>query len=177
MPQEQVSWFALRVADLALRHGRLTEEARSVAEAALRESPADARLVALMARYWAEREAWQEARSWAAQAVAAGADLQTLALLGDAEAALGDSVAARRSWNEVERRAREAPEPFNRQWTQFRLDHGVEPEQTRAILELEIVERPDILGWRMLARARELTGDHAGAARALEEATRQARGS
>lgn len=169
LPREQVAWFALRVADLGLRHGRL-REAQRAALGGLEARPGDPRLLSLMARWHATGHRWSKARAWARRIDTAAMDLQTLALLGDAEAALGDSAAASRAWAEVERRARANPEPFNRQWTQFRLDHRIALDSTRAVLEREIRERPDVLGWRMLAQARLLTGDTAAAREAREKA-------
>jgi tetratricopeptide (TPR) repeat protein len=174
LPREQVAWFHLRVADLALRHGRL-DEARREALAGLETRPGDPRLVSVLVRWHATRRQWRDALTWAGRVSPVLLDLQTLALVGDALAALGDTAAARRTWDEVERRAHAGPEPFNRQWTQFRLDHGIAPAETRGILEQEILERPDELGWRMLAQAREATGDAAGAAAARAQAERVVR--
>ncbi len=166
LPREQRAWFHLRLADLALRHGRFVE-AEQEARRGLDARPGDPRLLSVLVRWSAARQAWQDALAWAARADWTALDLQTVALVGDAHAALGDSAAGERAWNEVERRAYTNPEPFNRQWTQFRLDHGIALAETRALLEREVRERPDVLGWRMVAQARRLTGDTAGAQRAL----------
>ena len=54
---------------------------------------------------------------------------------------------------EIERRALAAPEPFNRQWTEFRITHGRRLDETIAILRAELDVRPDVLGHALLARA------------------------
>jgi tetratricopeptide (TPR) repeat protein len=169
LPREQVAWFHLRIGDLALRHGRLAE-----AEAALRSGlaaePGDGRLMSAMARLAAARGRWREVIRWAERADAGGADLATLALLGDAYAAVGERDRALHTWDRVEAAHRANPEPFARQWTQYRLDHQVRLAETRAVLEREVLERPDVLGWDMLAWARYLTGDLAGAREAARRA-------
>ncbi|MGQ0539491.1 MAG: hypothetical protein ACT4R6_11120, partial [Gemmatimonadaceae bacterium] len=90
----------------------------------------------------------------------------------DALAALGDSAAAMARWAAAERMAQENPEPFNRQWTLFRLEHGIALAATRELLEREIAVRRDVYGWDQLAWARYLTGDTDGAAQAMREALR-----
>jgi len=176
LPREQVAWFQLRVGDVELRHGRLAE-----AERALRDGldvlPDDARLLAALGRVAAARGRWRSVIRWGERAGGA-ADIATLALVGDAHAALGDRPAAALWYARAERLAAERPEPFNRQWTQFRLDHRRAVAQTRMLLEQEIRIRPDVYGWDLLAWARYLDGDVAGASdamgRALHMGTRDA---
>jgi len=171
LPREQVSWFQLRVADLALRFGRLVEADRALT-AGLRAEPGDYRLLAAKTRSLALRGRWRAALRWGARAEAAGADIATLALIGDVWGARGDSVRARSYWDEAEQAAFDKPEPYNRQWTLFRLDHGIALDSTRAILEREITGRRDVYGWDQLAWARHLTGDRYGARAAMREALR-----
>jgi tetratricopeptide (TPR) repeat protein len=66
----------------------------------------------------------------------------------------------------------ESPEPYARQWTQFRLDHRRAIPQTRALLAEEARGRPDALGQDMLAWALYLSGDHAAAREASRRALR-----
>jgi tetratricopeptide (TPR) repeat protein len=68
--------------------------------------------------------------------------------------------------------ARENPEPFNRQWTLFALEHGVRLLEIRELLEREIMIRQDVYGWDQLAMARYLTGDVSAAEQAIREAMR-----
>lgn len=171
LPREQVAWFHLRIADVELRSGRLRE-----AERALREGLAlardDARLLAARARLEAARGRWASAVRWGERAVAIAPDIAALAVVGDAWAARGDSVRARAYWARAEAAGPANPEPFNRQWTLFLLDHGRRLAETRALLEAEITVRRDVYGWDQLAWARHLTGDRTGAEVAMAEALR-----
>jgi cytochrome c-type biogenesis protein CcmH/NrfG len=101
-----------------------------------------------------------------------GADLATLALVGDAHATLGDTATAEAWYGHAERLAAERPEPFNRQWSQFRLDHRRHVAETRTLLEHEVRIRPDVYGWDLVAWARYLDGDVSGAAEAITRAQR-----
>ena len=170
LPVEQRAWFALRLADFLVRHGH-PREAAGVARAGLEVAPDDGRLMLILARTAAFRAAWKDVLRNVERAGDA-ADISSLSLAGDAAQALGDTAAARAWWERAERRGHEQPEPFNRQWTLFRLEHDVEPNDTRAILEREIQERRDVYGWDQLAMARLATGDVAGAERAVDEALR-----
>lgn len=169
LPREQVAWFHLRVADIALRFGRL-REARAAIARGLAVEPNDFRLLAAMARWHAVREQWRAAVSWGLRAAAAGGDMQTLDLVGDAFAALGNHAEARRYLDRADSLGVHYPEPFNRQWTLFRLDHSHRVNETRELLEQEILERQDVYGWDQLAWARYRTGDMAGARLAIGQA-------
>jgi tetratricopeptide (TPR) repeat protein len=170
LPREQVAWFQLRVGDLELRYGRLADAERALRDG-LAVVPDDPRLLAALARVAAARGRWRDVVAYAERADS-GADIATLALLGDAQAALGDAPSAAGWYVRAERLAAERPEPFNRQWTQFRLDHRRAVPQTRALLEEEIRTRPDVYGWDLLAWARYLDGDVAAASQASDRALR-----
>lgn len=176
LPREQVAWFHLRVGDLELRNGRLRQAERAFRQG-LAVEPGDGRLWAGLARVEAARGRWRRVLEHAARA-GDRADLATLALMGDAHAALGDQAEAAAMYARVEAGYAANPEPFARQWSQFRLDHGRSLASTRALLEDEARARPDVLGADMLAWARYLTGDLRGAreasARALRLGTRDA---
>lgn len=169
LPLEQRAWFHLRVADLTLRHGRLAEAGEAIASG-LAVNPGDARLLAARLRLAAQRQDWTAAREAAREALAAGPDIATRSLAGDVAAALGNCREARELWSSADSAYAEQPEPFARQWTLHRLQHGVALDSTRALLEREVRERPDALGWQLVGLARELTGDSAGAARARHTA-------
>jgi tetratricopeptide (TPR) repeat protein len=171
LPREQAAWFHLRVADLALRTGRL-DHAGTVLGRGLRAAPDDPRLLAARARLEAARGRWRGAIRWGERALAGGADIATLALVGDAWGALGDTSRAASFWARAEAAGRDNPEPFNRQWTLFLLDHDRQLGATRDLLEGEITERQDVYGWDQLAWARHQTGDRAGAREAMAQARR-----
>jgi tetratricopeptide (TPR) repeat protein len=170
LPREQVAWFHLRVGDIALRNGRLREAERAFRDG-LAVEPGDARIAAAVARLCAARGQWHETIRWATRA-GAGADLATRALIGDARAALGDLPAAERAYADAERFAEENTEPFNRQWTLFRLDHGRHLAETLALLREEIQVRGDVYGWDQLAWALYLNGEFASARAASAQAMR-----
>ena len=146
LPAEQVAWFQLRVADLALRTGRLRDADRALA-AGLRVNPGDARLRSARARLAAARENWKQVLAEVA-GLEDRLDLATLALAGDAERALGRPERAEAWYAQVEAQARANAEPFARQWTQFCLEHGRHLEETTRTLEAEIEQRTDVLGHR-----------------------------
>jgi tetratricopeptide (TPR) repeat protein len=170
LPREQIAWFHLRLGDLELRSGRLRAAERAL-RAGLEIEPNDHRLLSVMARVAAVRGRWDETIQYSTHA-GARADLATRALLGDAYAATGDTARAEREYAAIEDAAAANPEPYNRQWTQFRLDHARRLPETRALLEAEIGARRDVLGYDMLAWARYLTCDHVGAASAMRTAMR-----
>jgi tetratricopeptide (TPR) repeat protein len=153
-----------------MRAGRL-RQAEDALRAGLAVEPGDARLYAALARLEALRGRWRRAVAYG-EAAGGRADLATLALVGDAHAALGDRAVAEAWWRKVEEGYAANPEPYARQWTQFRLDHEIGPAETRAVLEGEIRGRPDALGWDVLAWARLRTGDVAGAREASRRALR-----
>ncbi len=167
---EQLAWFHVRVGDLELRHGRLAEADRALHDG-LAVRPGDPRLLGALARLAAARHDWRGVIRWGERAGDAP-DLATLGLVGDAYAALGDSVVAETWWAAVERAAAANPEPFNRQWTQFRLDHGRRIPETLALLRAEIAVRRDVLGYDQLAWALYLSGDYAAARAAMAQALR-----
>jgi tetratricopeptide (TPR) repeat protein len=176
LPREQVAWFHLRVGDLELRDGRLRQAERAFREG-LAAEPGDHRQYAGLARVEAARGRWRRVLAYGAR-IGDRADLATLALMGDAHAALGEPAQAEAMYARVEADYAANPEPFARQWSQFRLDHGRALPPTRALLEDEARARPDVLGADMLAWARYLSGDLRGAreasARALRMGTRDA---
>ena len=149
LPREQIAWFYLRVADFYLRNGRL-DDAGAELRAGLAVEPTDFRLGAALARLAAARGDWKEVVE---QGLAIGdrADIATLSLLGDAYRALDQPENAKRYYDAANQAGIENAEPFNRQWTQFRLDHDRAIAETLALLEKEITIRQDVYGYDQLA--------------------------
>lgn len=170
LPREQVAWFHLRIAEHELKHGRLVESEQAVRQG-LRIEPGDFRLVSVLVRLEIQRGRFREAIAYG-RMVGDAADLRTLAAIGDAHAALGDAEEAGGYYELVEASAAENPEPFNRQWTQFRLDRDRHVAETLAILQEEIRTREDVLGYDLLAWALYRSGDPDGAQRAMDRALR-----
>jgi Tfp pilus assembly protein PilF len=168
LPAEQRGWFHLRVADFALRHGDLAGAGAALARG-IAAVPGDARLQQAAVRWHALDG--RPARALAlADSMAESLDLATSAFAATVARAVGDRVAAARWLARVEALNRAAPEPYARGWTLARLEAGVHLPETRARLEREIRERPDVYGWDQLAMARLLTGDIAGARAASDRA-------
>ncbi|WP_411280521.1 tetratricopeptide repeat protein [Gemmatimonas sp.] len=170
LPREQVAWFHLRVADFELRRGDLPEAALAIRNG-LAIDARDPRLLSVAARLAALRGDWQEVIALG-QRIGDRADLATMALIGDAHLATGDSARAERQFRAVERSAAANPEPFNRQWTLFRLEHERELSATLALLQGEIRTRRDVYGYDQLAWALHLSGDHLSARTAVLQAMR-----
>jgi tetratricopeptide (TPR) repeat protein len=170
LPAEQVAWFYLRVADQAMRFGRLRDAERAL-DAGLRVQPDDGRLLAAHARIAALRGKWHESLRYIERA-AARADIATLALAGDAESALGNASRAEHYYSQAEAAYAANPEPFARQWTQFRIEHRREIAETLELLKQETLVRRDVLGWDLLAWAHYQAGQYAEADRAITEAMR-----
>ena len=168
LPREQVAWFQLRLADHQIRYGQLDAAVETI-RIGLAEEPGDFRLVALLARIEALRGNWRAAIVQG-ERLGDAADLRTLALLGDAYAALGDSAGAERRYQQLEASVAERPEPFNRQWSQFRVEHGRELPAMVRLLRQESRERPDMLGFELLAWAEYQSGNFAAAHAAITRA-------
>ncbi|MGH7568025.1 MAG: tetratricopeptide repeat protein [Gemmatimonadales bacterium] len=171
LPREQVAWFHLRVADLELRNGRLANAERALRDG-LAAAPDDYRLLAARARLELARRRWTHTIRYGERAVRLRPDLATLALLADAYRARGDSAQAEQYFAAVERFARENPEPFNRVWTGFLLDHDRRLPETLALLRQEIRVRQDVYGYDQLAWAAHKTGDAVTADAAIRAALR-----
>lgn len=171
LPREQLAWFHLRIADLELRHGRLAA-AEWALQDGLAAAPDDYRLLAARARLEFVRGRWKGAIHYGERAVRLVPDLATLALLGDAHRARGDTARAEHYFAAVERTAQENPEPFNRVWTGFLLDHDRRLPETLALLRDEIRIRRDVYGYDQLAWAWYRTGELVAAGDAMKHALR-----
>lgn len=170
LPLEQAAWFHLRVGDLEARHGRL-RQAEDAFRRGLARNPGDARMHAGLARTAWMRGRWKDAIAHGEKA-GDRADFNTLSVMGDAHAALGDRAEAERFYRMIEEGNAENPEPYARQWTLFRLDHGREIPATLALLRREIEGRRDVLGYDMLAWALFRAGDFAAARESSKAALR-----
>jgi tetratricopeptide (TPR) repeat protein len=171
LPTEQLAWFHLRLGDFETRNGR-PGAARETLGRGLTAAPDDGRLLAAMARLEAAEHRWRRARRYARKAATLAPDPATLSLLGDIHAALGDASQADSAWAAVEAFAARQPEPFNRQWTLFRLEHGRKVGETVRLLEREIAVRRDVYGYDQLAWGLYLLGNFDAARVASDSARR-----
>jgi tetratricopeptide (TPR) repeat protein len=177
MPQEQLAWLHLRLGDLALRNGHLAE-AEDELRAGLKVSPQDYRLLGTMARLEAARHRWESAIRYGEDAIGRALDPATLGVVGDAYAALGDTVKAHDYYRTMEVTVLHQPGPFHRAWSLFLLDHQRDIPQVLAKVSAEIETRRDIYGYDLLAWALHRSNREAEAmpvmAKALALGTRDA---
>ncbi len=169
LPAEQSAWFHLRVADLALRNGRLDEAERAL-RAGLTVHPGDYRVLGLYARLAAARRDWRGAIDWGEQAIARTLDPATLGVVGDAYAALGDTAKAEEYFRVLEVAVSRQVGPFHRAWSLFLLDHDRRAAEVLEKAREEIAVRKDIYGWDLLAWALHKNGRDADARQAMRQA-------
>lgn len=169
LPAEQAAWFHLRVADLALRNGRLDEAERAL-RAGLTAHPGDYRVLGLYARLAAARRDWRGAIDWGEQAIARTLDPATLGVVGDAYAALGDTAKAEEYFRVLEVAVSRQVGPFHRAWSLFLLDHDRRTGEVLDKAHEEIAVRKDIYGWDLLGWALHKNGRDADARRAMGQA-------
>ena len=170
LPSEQVAWFFLRVGDVELRSGRLDDAERAL-RAGLEVEPGDHRVLAALARVEALRGRWPKVVELG-ERIGNRADIATLALVGDAHEELGNQTAAGRYHDAAEAAGRENPEPYNRQWTHFQLEHDRNLSPTLERLLEEIEGRRDVYGYDQLAWALYKRGRFAEAREAMTMAMR-----
>ncbi|HJU65440.1 MAG TPA: hypothetical protein VJ596_07170, partial [Gemmatimonadaceae bacterium] len=117
------------------------------------------------------RQRWSEVIEYG-ERIGDRADIATLGLIGDAHEELGDVALAARYHDEAEAAGQESPEPYNRQWTLFQLEHGRNLSLTLDLLQREIEGRVDVYGYDQLAWALYKSGRHLEARAMMEAALR-----
>lgn len=169
MPSEQRAWFHLRVADFALRHGRVGE-----ADAALARgfdvAPDDYRLLALQARLSAARGDWSGALRAGSASISQVLDPATLGLMADAAAALGDSTRSAEYARTMLVAVAAQPGPYHRAAALYLLDHGGDLAEVLRRTEADVQTRQDIYGLDLLAWALYRNGRAPEAAGAIGRA-------
>jgi tetratricopeptide (TPR) repeat protein len=148
----------------------MLEEAETELEAGLAVAPDDYRLLGTAARLAMANGDPTGARILGERVIGRTLDPETLGLLHDAAAMLGDTAAAAQYVRAMEAAALSQPGPLHRAWSMFLLDHGREiaPVLERARTEMET--RQDVYGWDLLAWALYRAGRTAEAARAMPHA-------
>jgi tetratricopeptide (TPR) repeat protein len=157
LPREQVAWLHLRIGDLELRSGQLGAAQRAF-QAGLAVAPADARLLAAMARVAAARARWADVIRYGEAAVAVAPDPATLGLIGEGYAAQGDSANAEQFYGAMEAVTLAQPGTFHRAWSLFLLDHQRRIPEVLARVQDEVLTRRDIYGWDLLGWALHRAG-------------------
>jgi tetratricopeptide (TPR) repeat protein len=167
VPREQLAWFDLRLGDLALRNGHLSEAEHEL-RAGLAISPDDYRLLGMLSKLELVRRRWQQAIIYGDRAIAQALDPATLGVVGDAYAGLRDSTRAAEYYHAMEVAVSRQPGPFHRAWSLFLLDHRRDVSQVLAKAEQEIRARRDIYGYDLLAWALHAAGRDVEARRAMQ---------
>ncbi len=157
--RETKAWFCLRVADFELRAGR-PRAAASALRTGLGVEPGDPRLHAGMARVAASRERWHDAIAWGERSLGLAFDVATLALVGDAYAAVGDSARAEEYLNAVAVALAVPTGMQHRAGNLHLLDHGRRVAALLRQAEVELAERRDIYAYDQLAWALHAAGRH-----------------
>ena len=169
LPAEQAAWFDFRVADLALRNGRLNE-AEQALRAGLAAHAGDYRLLGLYARLAAVRRDWRGAIDRGEQAIAQTLDPATLGVVGDAYAALGDTARAEEYYRVLEVAVSRQAGAFHRAWSLFLLDHNRRVAEVLRKAKEENAVRRDVYGWDLLAWALHKNGRDTEARAAMGQA-------
>jgi tetratricopeptide (TPR) repeat protein len=169
MLPEQIAWFHLRLADLALRHGHFSE-AEGELRSGLRVAPRDYRLLATLARLEANRHNWKRAIEAGERAMTIAVDPATLGLLSEAYAATGDSARSSEYYRSMRAAVARDLGPYHRAWSFFLLDHGREVDTVLARARKELETRRDIFGYDLLAWALHQAGRNLEAREASEQA-------
>jgi tetratricopeptide (TPR) repeat protein len=157
VPAEQQAWFWLRLGDLQLRRGRMSDAAAAY-ERGLGVHENDYRLLAAMAKMEAARQHWQAAIDFGQRAAAVSLDPATLGTISDAYAALGDSARARDYAHAMEIAVSKQATAYHRAWSLFLLDHGRRVNEVLAKAQEELRTRKDIYGYDVVAWALHACG-------------------
>src|SRR5262249_33477276 len=146
LPGEQMAWFELRVGDIALRNGRLSEAARAFRNG-LADHPDDYRLLAAEARLAAARRDWRAAIDLGERDTACQLDGARRGVVGEPYLARGDAARAQEYYRVLDVTMNGQAGPFHRAWTLFLLDHDRRVEEVLQKAQDEIAIRQDVYGW------------------------------
>ena len=166
---EQAAWFQLRLGEVAWRNGQ-HRRARAEFEAGLVLRPEDHRLHAALARLDAAEGRWRAAIGHGDQVLAVQLDPGTLGVMADAQQALGDSAAARRTEAALAAVVSGEPASMHRPWMLRRLDERGNANEMVALARADVATRPDVAGWDLLAWALDGSGDALAADSAMQHA-------
>lgn len=175
--REHAAWFHLRLADLEMRSGRLRGAARELATARS-ILPNDYRILAAETHLAALQNDWRRVIELGDRTIGLVLDPSTVGLIGEAHAALNDSVKAEEYFTAMEVAVSGQPGAFHRATGLFMLDHGRNAVEIESKARQELATRPDIYGHDLLAWALHKRGRHLEArgemSRALRMGTRDA---
>ncbi len=169
LPREQLAWFHLRVGDIDLRTGRI-RSARAAFGEGLRLVPDDYKLLAAMSHLEAVSGNPRKAIEYGERAMAIKLDPATLATIGDAYAATGDTAQAEDYFKTMEVAVAGQAGSYHRAWSLFLLDHNRRTPEVLANVQRELETRRDIYGYDLLAWALHKSGRDRDASEAMKKA-------
>jgi tetratricopeptide (TPR) repeat protein len=169
VPLRQLAWYELRLGELALRHGN-HREARRRLEGGLALIPDDWRLLAARARLALVTGDSRLAMALGDSSLARHVDPATLAVVGDAWLAQGDSGSAQGYFRALEAAAAGPRGGFHRAWYLALLDHGRKIPEVLAAVSDDLLTRKDIYGYDLVAWASFKSGRIAEARLAMDRA-------
>ena len=149
---QQLAWYELRLGELALRFGA-HDEARRRLDRGLKLVPDDWRLLAARARLALATGNPREAIMLGDSSLTRHLDPATLAAVGDAWRARGDSAAAREYYRAMEASTRAPRGGFHRAWYLALLDHELRVPEILAAVRHDLGTRRDVYGYDLLAWA------------------------
>ncbi len=180
LPVQSVSWFHERLGRCLGMMGRLDEAEKSYL-AAKAAFPRDYRAMAALAHLNAARGNWNQTIEWGQKAADIVPSPETLALLGDAYEALGQTAKAAAQWklvDQIAKLSRSQGVVYDRQRALFYADHGRNLQEAVTLARGELRARHDIytfdtLAWTLF-KAGRLDEAAQNAKRALAFGTRDA---
>ena len=172
VPPEQLAWFDLRIGDLELRRGRLSEAANAFASG-LAVAPEDYRLLGAEARLHTAKKDWTGAIRYGERSIASVLDPATVGLLSDCYAAQGDTAKAAEYAKAMEVSVSQQPGAFHRAWSLFLLDHGRDVPIVLRKASEELRSRKDVYGYDLVAVSLHQMGRDVEAAPLVEQALSQ----
>lgn len=155
MPGESVAWYHMRVGNILAGMGR-AQAAEQAYREGLKLFPGDYRSMTALAKLEAGRGDWQGAMQWGQQAAAIVPTPETIALIGDAQAALGQPAAAAHQYQLVEAIGnldRSQGIIYDRQRALFYADHNRHVDEALALSSRELKNRQDIYAYDTYAWA------------------------
>jgi tetratricopeptide (TPR) repeat protein len=154
---ERLAWFELRLGEMALRLGA-PGEARRRLDAGLALVPNHWRLLAARARLALELGDWPSAIALGDSSLARHLDPATLALVGDAWHARGDTAQAAEYYQAMEAATRGPSGGFHRAWYLALLNHDRRIPEVLTAVTRDLETRRDVYGYDLLAWARFKSG-------------------
>lgn len=168
-PLEQRAWYQLRLGELALRFGAHREAARRL-DQGLALVPDDWRLLSARARLALSTRAYGRAIALGDSSLGRHLDPATLATVGDAWAARGDTAKAEEYFRALEASTQGPAGGFHRAWYLALLDHGRRVPEVLEAVTRELAVRQDVYGHDVHAWALFKAGRNEEARRAMSRA-------